>query len=88
MALKNDTKAIKAEIDALMAASYEQTTIANMPFFRSGSSVPFHVVDLQPFRNALTIEYADTWEDGDLFYPGDYETVEEMFKDMIKEIEN
>jgi len=88
MAVKNNIKKVKAEIDARLASVYESVNIIDQPFFRKADGVSFRVVDLGGFRDALVIEYADTWEDGDLFYPADFKTLDEMCSAMIGEIES
>ena len=37
--------------------------------------------------NFLTIEYEDTGEDGDAYYPEDYDNFDDMLIEMLTEIE-
>ena len=53
----------------------------------SGERFSLHVMgDAAPW-NFLVIEYQDTGEDGDAFYPSDYDTIEDLIADMVQEID-
>ncbi len=58
--------------------------------FKSKNGTPFNVFimgDESPW-DFLVVEYEDTWEDGDAFYPADYNSFEDLLEAMIKEIES
>lgn len=68
---------------------YRETVINGIPFFITSAGVPFRVTSLT-FKDAevcLVLEYGDTWEDGDLFWPGEM-TEDEIFAAMVKEAED
>ena len=88
MEAKRTLESLKVEIDSRLAAKYKKTDIDGQTFFMKADGTAFRVANLDGFRDALVIEYADTWEDGDLFHPGDYETLDEMLAAMIDEIES
>lgn len=53
----------------------------------SGEKFSLHVMgDTAPW-NFLVIEYQDTGEDGDAFYPSDYDAFDDLIADMVKEID-
>lgn len=56
--------------------------------FLTESGVPFsiHVMGDKPPWDFLVIEYQDTGEDGDGFFPKDYASLDEMLEAMIEEI--
>ena len=87
MALNLSTKVLKTMIDERLSTEYKQVVIKSQPFYSNSDGLCFHVIDLGSFEPALVIEYAGTWEDGDLFYPEDYDTIDEMYAEMIAEIE-
>ena len=78
---------IRDIINNMLSEKYSTKEINGQTFFISNKEIPFHIVNLSPFREALVIEYADTWEDGDLYYPADYPDAESMFTAMVSEIE-
>ncbi len=56
--------------------------------FINSNGVPFHVVvmgEKEPW-NFIVIEYEDTGEDGDAFYPTDYADFEILFNSIVNEI--
>lgn len=57
--------------------------------FKNTKDVPFivYAIGNEPPWNFLVIEYEDTGEDGDSYYPEDYECFEDMFQAMLAEIE-
>ncbi len=54
---------------------------------RGNEFIPYILGDEAPW-NCIVIEYSETGEDGDLFYPADYNSFEDMFREMIVEIES
>lgn len=79
---------IRDIINNMLSEKYSTKEIRGQTFFVSNDGTPFHIVNLSPFRDALVIEYADTWEDGDLFYITDYPDADSMFAAMVDEIEH
>lgn len=66
------------------ANTYPRMTIWNTPCFVSNKNVGFHLVRL---GNGIVVEYMDTMEDGDMYYPSEYKNEESLFTDLVKEIE-
>jgi len=86
MIQKETLKRTKLDIESRMRTIYKTDTVRNMEFFINNNGVPFRICTVPP--DALVIEYADTWEDGDLFYIEDYENLDSLITDMIKEIQD
>lgn len=55
-------------------------------YFQNSRGEVFNVV-MMDLWGCLVIEYNDTGEDGDLYYPNDYKDFDTMLKAMIEEIE-
>lgn len=58
-------------------------------FFVNNKGETFNVVKMGNDNRwtCLVIEYNDTGEDGDLYYPNDYKDFDTMFNAMLEEIE-
>ena len=58
-------------------------------WLQNSKGVPFslHKMGDEAPWNFFVIEYGDTGEDGDSFYPDDYDSIEDMISEMIEEIE-
>ena len=57
--------------------------------FRNMRGIPFNVSvmgDSEPW-NFVVVEYEDTGEDGDGYYPEDFDSYDDLLQAMIKEIE-
>lgn len=79
---------IKTELDSRFSGLYETTDIDGDTFFVNHAGVPFRVCWLLADDwHALTIEYGDTWEDGNSYNP-DALGVDEIFEAMLDEIES
>lgn len=58
--------------------------------FRNMKGIPFNVFimgDSAPW-NFIVVEYEDTGEDGDGYYPEDFDSYDDMLQAMLKEIES
>ena len=77
-------KTIKNNIDNRLSAIYKETEINGERFFLSKNGIPFRTCTMAP--NMIVVEYADTWEDGDVFYTDDM-TEEDIFMAMLAEID-
>lgn len=77
-------KTIKDNLDQRFSELYKTKEIDEITFFISKKGIPFHTCTMA--QNMIVIEYADTWEDGNVFYT-DEMSEEEIFNAMIKEIE-
>jgi hypothetical protein len=85
------------ELESKLRKRYKEIALDDdyRVYFLLESGMVIHLVLLKKF-NAIVIEYADSldeakrylFEDGDLFCIEDYPDVDEMFNDMIKEIES
>ncbi|MBR0342261.1 MAG: hypothetical protein IJH64_08455 [Oscillospiraceae bacterium] len=75
---------IKDNLNSRFSEIYETKTIYGNQFFVSRKGVPFRICTMAP--NMVVVEYADTWEDGDVFYC-DEQSESEIFQSMLKEIE-
>ena len=76
------------EINRILEAKYAKTEINGQPFFVTNRKTPFRVQELTGSFHAFVIEYADTWEDGDCFFPEDYASIEDMAAAMMREIDS
>lgn len=58
--------------------------------FVNSNGIPFHVVCVgkEPPWDFIVIEYEDTMEDGDAFYPSDYFDFDSLFDAVLKEIKD
>lgn len=77
---------IKNKIEQKLLEVFPTTNINGERFFLNKSGVPFRILTLDVENGALVIEYADTWEDGDLFFIDEL-SEEEIYKAMLAEIE-
>ena len=78
---------LKNEIDTRLKKRYRTASVKGERFYETKRGVRFHIINLEGFCEALVVEYADTWEDGDLFYPEDYGNIDELFSAIVSEIE-
>lgn len=73
-----------------LAKRYDQTEKDGKTYFRRQSGELFHPVRVQLVKgdaDFFVIEYMDSMEDGDSFYPEDYSSLEEMIEEICREIE-
>lgn len=79
---------VKKELDKMLKEKYDTITIEGSSFFLNNKSVPFRIVALNTVKwSALVVEYGNTWEDGDCFFPEEYDSKEDLFEAILKEIE-
>lgn len=59
-------------------------------WLQNSKGIPFslHKMGNKDPWNFFVIEYGDTGEDGDSFYPDDYDSFEDMISAILKEIES
>lgn len=84
-----------ALITEKLSQKYDERIVGQYRCYVNKKSVLFHAFCLQN-GHAFGIEYADTvdeakqekFEDGDIFYLADYNTIEEMFLAMCREIDS
>lgn len=62
---------------------YPYSEKAGEVIFQLPDGSTMKVVQLGGKINALTLAYTE--EDGDLYYPEDYDTIDDMFAEMLKE---
>ena len=77
---------IKNEIENLLATLYKTREENGFYFFTNSKGVEFHVCCLGDWP-CVVIEYMDTMEDGDLWYPEDYPSIDNLIEAMKAEIE-
>lgn len=76
-------------INEALAARYEVVSSSDNSIYINKRGAEFHVCKLgikDPW-NCFVISYADTGEDGDCFYPEDYDNFASMLDAMIAEID-
>ena len=81
---------IRKDVETLLSHAYKCETKEGVLYFSDPNGGQFHICRMgeeEPW-NALVIEYMDTMEDGDLFYPEDYGSLEALVAEMRKEIES
>jgi hypothetical protein len=86
-----ETKSIidKAEAEILGKLAEIYQPAEEKGSFYSHGGVRFHIVKMgkeDPW-NCFVIEYSDTLEDGDQFYPADYDSLDRLVEKMIEEID-
>ena len=75
-------KAVIAELSKIYPVRESQCSV----IFTNSQGVDFEIFAFVD-PDFLVVEYKDTFEDGDCFFPEDYDTLEDMVNDMRKEIE-
>ena len=87
--IKYNIDAVLEMINESLASKYIIRTENEPGDYINNQQVPFSVCKLgdTPPWNCLTISYEDTGEDGDLFYPEDYEEYDDLLQALITEIE-
>ncbi len=73
-----------------LAKRYAQTEKDGKTYFRRQSGELFHPVRVQLDKgdaDFFVIEYMDSMEDGDSFYPEDYDTLDSMMEEIFLEID-
>lgn len=83
--MRNDTDGVKNAVEKRLSEMFPTDEKGR---FLSVAGVPFSICTMgaQPPWDFLVIEYHDTGEDGDGFYPEDYNSLDEMLKDMLEEV--
>ena len=84
----NPKKVYKLLVDSLKD-KYQYKEGSDGVQFKTKNGVPFNVFVMgnEAPWDFLVIEYEDIGEDGDAYYPSDYDTFEMMLEAMIKEID-
>ena len=88
MEMRKDPSQVKNEIERIFSHRYRVVTEDNDKIFHSDQSGDFYICDMgneEPW-NFLVIAYKE--EDGDSFYPSDYDSLDSLIADMIAEIED
>lgn len=81
-------KDMKKDVDNKFKEVYRFTESKSDGYvFTTDSDISFtvHVMGEDEPWNFLVIDYHDTGEDGDAFYPDDYSSIDDMFKAMLEE---
>ena len=79
---------MKSEIDNRFKAVYKYSESKTDGYvFKQDSGISFtvHKMGASSPWDFLVIDYHDTGEDGDAFYPEDYSSIDDMFKAMLEE---
>ncbi len=86
--MKSDLEKVKAALEDILAKKYPSFTHNGMLDFTrpSGESFRLHVMGNASPWDFIVIEYG-SGEDGDGYYPEDYESADKMADDMIREID-
>lgn len=78
----------KLKIENRFKEKYPSKKLNSKTYFCNSKGEWFNLVQMgnkEPW-NCFVLEY-DNGEDGDLYYPNDYDNFEQMFTNMVKEIE-
>ena len=89
LGMKYNLPEIKSLLLNELKNRYSHVEMADGIQFITGKGRPFNVFvlgDSEPF-GCFVIEHEDTGEDGDMYYPEDYKSFEEMLHAMLTEIE-
>lgn len=73
-----------------LAKRYKQVEEKGETYFRKKNGELLHLVRVRILDGGadfFTIEYMGSMEDGDSFYPEDYDSLEEMMKEIFREID-
>ena len=84
-----NTMSAKAVMENRLKEAYGAKESSEGMVFTNSAGVAFHLHAMgqeEPW-DFIVIEYLDTGEDGDGFYPKDYTSEDEMFAAMVAEIE-
>ena len=93
---KNDMDQVYSAVFSRLKESFSPAKLDDWPmahgssgWFQNSTGIPFsvHKMGDQAPWDFIVIEYADTGEDGEAYYPADYDNLENMIADMITEIE-
>jgi hypothetical protein len=90
LGMRNKMDDILELINNRLSELYVLENSENGLHFKNNKSVVFsvHKMGEKDPWNFFVIGYEDTGEDGDAFYPEDYNDFEEMFHKMLEEIES
>ena len=81
---------VMAIVNNMLALKYKTRVDGEEKIFKNNAGIEFalrKLGDKEPW-NAIVIQYEDTLEDGDSFYPEDFNSVNDMFQAMLEEIES
>ena len=73
-----------------LGKKYDQTVKDGTVYFRRKDGELFHLIRIMiPKSGAdfFVMEYMNSMEDGEAFYPEDYESLEALMKDIYREID-
>ena len=90
METKNNTIQVKSLVENELEKRYSMSNESGHKMFHSDQYGDFSICALgeeDPW-NFLVISYENDGEDGDGFYPAEYESIDSLVADIIAEIEN
>ena len=89
MEMKYNTALVFTALNELFSEKYKSSRKNDKTIFHHDKGFEFnlHVMGNSKPWDFIVIEYSDTGEDGDAFYPKDFDSKEAMFDAMLKEIE-
>lgn len=73
-----------------LGKKYDQTVKDGTVYFRRKDGELFHLIRIRIAKTGadfFVMEYMNSMEDGEAFYPEDYESLEAMMKDIYREID-
>ncbi len=79
---------LKNEVEEKFIGRYNHKDEDGAIVFQNDYGIEFGTFLFEKPEVCIGIEYHDTWEDGDLFYPSDYKSLDDMVKDIEKEIDS
>lgn len=87
---KNDNSLVEPLISAELGKRYDHEEKDGKTYFRRQSGELFHLVRVRLQKDDadfFVIEYMNSMEDGDAFYPEDYDSLEAMMEEIVREID-
>lgn len=87
---RNNNSLVEPLISAELEKRYDRAEKDGKSYFRRQDGELFHLVRVRlPKDDAdfFVIEYMDSMEDGDAFYPEDYDSLEAMMEEIFLEID-
>lgn len=87
--MKSNTRKVRDAVENAFCSIYPIKSKNPNIVFSCDEGESFSIValgDVEPW-NFIVIEYQECGEDGDGFYPEDYDSIEKLISDMRKEID-
>lgn len=84
--ISKKTDTLRSALEEALSKTYETASIEPKSFVNNKGD-KFTLFTFSQPEVAVGIEYNDA-DDGDLYYPTDYDGIEPMLEDMAKEIES